>query len=382
MLKVLYLTVPSFFDLEISLIRELSKLVDIHVLMIVQPESMKRAAFAIDELDSRCSIIPSAEYKGMEKYSDMIDFKNWSIANNPDNSISSCIFLARQIASFYKKGGFDVLHSTTDCKTALMLMPFAYWHKHMLYTEHDPISHKHLSYIKDLLCYSLMFKSYKNLLLLSDSLLEPFCKKYKYDKKFIHFSKLSVYDFLTIYPDGKNNYGDYILFFGRIDKYKGVDHLIEAYLNSSLSQKDVKLVIAGKGNIEHNQNEFDNNIIFINRYIENNELAGLIRHCKFVVLPYLSATQSGCVMSAFAFNKPILATKVGDLPKVVIDDLTGFVVPPSDNQALTYGLEKMVNSDLNQLSLNISKLYQEGGELSWTVAVRQIYDAYRKILTR
>ena len=67
-MKILYLTVPSFFDLEISLIRELKKLVDIKAMMIVSPESMHSSAFSIDKMDGRCDIIPASEYGGMEKY--------------------------------------------------------------------------------------------------------------------------------------------------------------------------------------------------------------------------------------------------------------------------------------------------------------------------
>ena len=86
-MKILYLTVPSFFDLEISLIRELKKLVDIKVVMIVSPESMHSSAFSIDKLDERCDIIPATEYRGLEKYANMINLNDWYIANNPDNII-------------------------------------------------------------------------------------------------------------------------------------------------------------------------------------------------------------------------------------------------------------------------------------------------------
>lgn len=98
---------------------------------------------------------------------------------------------------------------------------------------------------------------------------------------------------------------DYILFFGRVDKYKGVDLLIQAYKQSS-KLKNTKLVIAGKG-IEYEKN---NNIIRINRFISDNEVAWLFKKSKFVVYPYISATMSGVLSLAYFFNKRVLLSDV------------------------------------------------------------------------
>lgn len=379
-MKVLYLTVPSFFDLEISLIRELKKLVDIKVVMIVSPESMHSSAFSIDKLDERCAIIPATQYNGMEQYKDMLNLEDWFIANNPDNSLGHGISLARKIHKFYKERGFTLLHSTTDCKTAIMHMPYALLNKNTLYTEHDPIPHVNKGRLYELVRYRLMFKCFKNLQFYSDALLKPFCEKFGYNKELIGFSRLSVYDFLTTYKDCRNQYGDYILFFGRISPYKGVDNLIEAYNKSEACHNGVKLVIAGKGSIEHDAQSLGEKIIFLNRYIDNDELANLVRHCKYVVLPYISATQSGCVMSAFAFNKPILATNVGDLPKVVMEGVTGSLCKPNDIESLCCAINKMEHTDLNSLSNRIADLYQEGGELSWQKSAQMMVGIYNSII--
>lgn len=381
-MKILYLTVPSFFDLEISLIRELKKLVDIKVMMIVSPESMHSSAFSIDKLDERCDIIPAIEYKGMEKYSEMLDLLDWYIANNPDNSILHSISLASKIHKYYKHNGFTLLHSTTDCKTAIMHMPYVWMTKNTLYSVHDPISHKKQSYVNDLLRYRLMFCSYKNILLMSDALLTPFCKRYGIITARIYFSRLSIYDFLQYYKETSNKYGKYMLYFGRIAPYKGVDNLIEAYLQSYERKRGVKLVIAGKGDIKHDKSRLTKDIIFINKYIDNDELANLIRHCQYVVLPYISATQSGCVMSAYAFNKPIIATNVGDLPKEVEDGKTGIICMPDDVNELQIAIDNMGKIDLSEMSSNIQSKYAEGGSYSWEAAAQSIYNAYIRISSK
>lgn len=378
-MKILYLTVPSFFDLEISLIQELKKLVDLKVVMIVSPESMRSSAFAIDKLDERCEIIPAANYQGMEKYREMLDLNDWFIANNPDNSIFHSISLAHKIHKFYIQKGFTHLHSTTDCKTAIMYLPYALMTRNTLYTVHDPISHKKLSFLNDLLRYRLTFKCYKNLLLLSDSLLIPFCKRYGIAKKNVFFSRLSIYKFLQYYKETPNELGDYMLFFGNIVPYKGVDNLIEAYLQSEERKRGVKLVIAGKGSLLHDVSKLEEDVVLKNRYIDNDELANLIRHCKYVVLPYISATQSGCVMSAYAFNKPVVATKVGDLPKEVEHERTGIICLPNDIKDLQLAIDRIGEVNLNAMSMAINSKYANGGLYSWTAAAQSIINTYTNI---
>lgn len=378
-MKVLYMTVPSFFDLEISLIRELKKFVNIKVVMIVSPESMHSSAFSIDALDERCDIIPASEYRGMEKYKEMIDLDDWFIANNPDNSILHGISLSCKIRKFYKENGFELLHGTTNCKTSLFLLPFVCRQKNTVLTKHDPIQHGKVSFLYELIKCRLVHKAYKKFILLSDALSGQFCQHYSIDQDDIFFSRLSIYDFLLSYDDLGNKYGDYLLFFGRIEKYKGVDVLIEAFLKTKAFADGRKLVIAGRGNISHNVTQLPPNVIFLNQYIPNDMLANLIRHCQFVVLPYLSATQSGCAMSAFAFNKPILATDVGDLPKVVVNGKTGQICPPDDVNALALSIDEMMDEKLVEYSNTIYDLYHCEGEYSWQKIAQGIVDIYNSL---
>lgn len=378
-MKILYLTVPSFFDLEISLIRELKKLVDIKVVMIVSPESMHSSAFSINKLYDKCDIIPAKEYVGMEKYKEMINLEDWYIANNPDNSLIHGISLAYKIHKFYRHNGFTLLHSTTDCKTAIMYLPYAWLTKHTLFTTHDPVPHKKPSFVREIVRHRILFKALKHHLFLSDALVESFCRRYNVTSDRTHFSRLSVYDFLHYYEESKNEYGKYMLFFGRIDTYKGVDVLIDAYEQSEARKNGIKLVVAGKGKINHDKSRLVDEIILLNRYINNDELANLIRHCSFVVLPYLSATQSGCVMSAFAFNKPIIATRVGDLPKEVDDGETGLICSPNDPEDLKAKIDAMVMSDIPAYVSRIEKKYAAGSMYSWEAAAQSIVNAYNQI---
>lgn len=378
-MKILYLTVPSFFDLEISLIRELTKIVDLKVLMIVSPESMHSSAFSIDKLDERCDIIPATVYRGLGKYANMINLNDWYIANNPDNSILHGISLAKKIRKFYNANGFTFLHSTTACKTATMNLPFYACLKNTLYTLHDPIPHKKQNLFDDIVRSRMMLRSFKNLLFLSDALIEPFCKRYGHARENIYFSRLSIYDFLKSYPQEPNQYGEYIFFFGRIDEYKGVDILIKAFLDSKVSKEGVNLIVAGKGTLNDIPENLPGNVKILNKYIPNDELAHLIRNCKFVVLPYRTATQSGCVMSAFAFNKPILATRVGDLPNEVIEGETGALCEPNSIESLSKAIDKFCGEDLTVLEDKIKKRFSPESEYSWAAIAKGLVNIYKSI---
>jgi glycosyltransferase involved in cell wall biosynthesis len=72
----------------------------------------------------------------------------------------------------------------------------------------------------------------------------------------------------------------------------------------------------------------------LNRYVPDEEVGELVAACDVVVLPYRAATQSGVVLVAYAGACPVISTRVGGLPEVVEDGVTGYLVPPEDPVAL------------------------------------------------
>ena len=99
---------------------------------------------------------------------------------------------------------------------------------------------------------------------------------------------------------------DYILFFGTVDEYKGVDLLIKAYESSPRLQR-LKLVIAGRGRDTFNSNP---NVIRINRFIDDAEVKDLFSKALFVVYPYRSTTMSGVLSIAYYFKKKVLLSSI------------------------------------------------------------------------
>jgi glycosyltransferase involved in cell wall biosynthesis len=78
----------------------------------------------------------------------------------------------------------------------------------------------------------------------------------------------------------------------------------------------------------------ERNVSVYSEYVPNEDVGIYFSACDVVVLPYVSATQSGIVQIAYQFDKPVIATDVGGLAEVVLDKKTGFIVPPETPNAL------------------------------------------------
>ncbi len=131
-----------------------------------------------------------------------------------------------------------------------------------------------------------------------------------------------------------------ILFFGLIRGYKGLHVLIDA-MQKVVARLPCHLVIAGEFYDDSQPyldrilaKNLDDYVTLVDRYIPNEELAMYFSGAEVVVLPYLSATQSGIVQVAFGFETPVITTNVGGLPEAVDHGRTGLVVEPDDAGAL------------------------------------------------
>jgi glycosyltransferase involved in cell wall biosynthesis/CelD/BcsL family acetyltransferase involved in cellulose biosynthesis len=128
-----------------------------------------------------------------------------------------------------------------------------------------------------------------------------------------------------------------ILFFGRMEKYKGLKFLIEASYLVEKIIPDLKVIIAGAGeDLKKRKKDITEKSIFEvhDEFIPNDKISDLFKRATLVVLPYIEASQSGVVAMAYAFKKPVIATNVGSIPEMVINGKTGLIVPPENPQAL------------------------------------------------
>ena len=128
----------------------------------------------------------------------------------------------------------------------------------------------------------------------------------------------------------------YILFFGFIRKYKGLDWLLQAYLNVADSLPNVDLLVAGEFYEDSapyldiiNASSHASRIHLHTHFIPNSAVADYFSVADLVAQPYKSATQSGVSQIAYHFEVPMLITNVGGLPELVPHGQAGWVAEPN-----------------------------------------------------
>jgi glycosyltransferase involved in cell wall biosynthesis len=117
----------------------------------------------------------------------------------------------------------------------------------------------------------------------------------------------------------------YILFFGFIRAYKGLDILLEAMAMENVQKTGVKLIVAGEF--------YEDATRYQSIISEKNIAESVVLHTDYIatekVQPYKTATQSGISLVAYHFEKPMVVSNVGGLPEIVPDGKAGYVVEPN-----------------------------------------------------
>lgn len=128
----------------------------------------------------------------------------------------------------------------------------------------------------------------------------------------------------------------YLLFFGLIRQYKGLDTLINAFADERIDKSKVKLIVAGEFYDDKlpyetliQQHQLQDSVILVDKFIPDNEVGNYFCAADMVVQPYKTATQSGVTQIAYHFNKPMLVTDVGGLKEMIPNNVVGYVVEPN-----------------------------------------------------
>lgn len=166
-----------------------------------------------------------------------------------------------------------------------------------------------------------------------------------------------------------NSENNYILFFGFIRNYKGLDLLIKAFSESNLKSKNYKLLIAGEFYEDEKQYLVLINTLKLNDYIElhshyipDAEIKYYFGACNLVVQPYRSATQSGISQLAYHFEKPMIVTNVGGLPEIVKHHETGFVTEVNPT-AIAKAMNDFTDGDINRFD---DAIREEKTKYTWS----------------
>lgn len=175
----------------------------------------------------------------------------------------------------------------------------------------------------------------------------------------------------------------YMLFFGLVRAYKGLDLLIEAFADHRFRESQIKLIIAGEYYSDKKlytdligKYSLEKDIIQVDRFIQDSEVRYYFSACDLVVQPYKSATQSGITQIAYHFNKPMVVTDVGGLSELCPDGKVGYVTS-TDPKAIAGAIIRFFR-ETNQKEM-IDQIIEEKKKFSWGVLTQNIFTLLDRI---
>lgn len=169
---------------------------------------------------------------------------------------------------------------------------------------------------------------------------------------------------------------NYLLFFGFIREYKGLDLLLEAFNDQYFKQQNIKLIIAGEFYCDEKpylelieKFSLKEQVILKTDFIPDNEVVNYFCAADMVVQPYKHATQSGVTQIAYHFEKPMLVTNVGGLPELVPHVKAGYVVEPSANEIRKALIDFYQNKKSEVL---IAGVKEEKKRFAWNIMAEKV----------
>jgi D-inositol-3-phosphate glycosyltransferase len=174
----------------------------------------------------------------------------------------------------------------------------------------------------------------------------------------------------------------YLLFFGFIRDYKGLDLLLKAFSDQRLRNLHLKLIVAGEFYTDSKpyndlikELNMANEVILRNDFIPNEEVNQYFCASDLVVQPYKHATQSGVTQIGYYFDKPMLVTNVGGLSEIIPHNKVGYVVKP-DPESIAVAIADFFNN--NRKSEFENNIIVEKQKYLWSNMVNAILEVYKE----
>ena len=177
---------------------------------------------------------------------------------------------------------------------------------------------------------------------------------------------------------------NYLLFFGFIRDYKGLDLLLNAFADTRLRKFPVKLLVAGEYYSSPEpylelikKNGLEDLIELRTDFIADEEVNLYFSAADMVVQPYKSATHSGVTQIGYHFNKPMLVTNVGGLAEIIPDGKIGYVVEPESQKIADALVDFYANDRMAEFEAN---MVEEKKKFSWMNMVNTFLSVYNNII--
>lgn len=178
------------------------------------------------------------------------------------------------------------------------------------------------------------------------------------------------------------------LFFGQIKEVKGLEILIDAFAMVRKTRDDVVLIIAGKVW----KDDFSKYSLLIEslglrrfivldiRYIHDNEVAAFYAASDFVVLPYKRIYQSGVLLMAMSYSKPVIVSNLLGMTEIVEDNLTGFIFEANNAHSLAATMIRALNSNASIPFIVNNAMNKMRGKFSWGSIGKETANFYSRLM--
>lgn len=196
----------------------------------------------------------------------------------------------------------------------------------------------------------------KTVVLRNKKYIDEMLKRYKISTE--HVKYLELWRRYPMYTEPQ--YTGRVLFFGRINPYKGANNLLEIVRLCPEIQFDVIGKVDPLMEDIAKQLSREKNVKLVNEYVSDDEMREAFTQADWIILPYNSASQSGIIIDAYKYSRPVIAFDVGAIAEQVEDGLTGYLIPPNDIEAMTACLKKVELLSINEYRALSVKSYNYG----------------------
>lgn len=394
--RVVYYTRPGYFDPAFSLLGPLSAVAEVHLIVEIAPEGRGIGAFCVPKTPLPSGLLlakalPEWLPAGIQARLENLASFHLAVYNTRRAFDPRGLLTSWQVARYIDSIRPQVLHFDEASSRAVAL-PYLLPYLPLVLSVHDSKAHLGESGGRFEFARRLFLRRVRALIFHSQYAQRTFPRLPVLQSGGVQTRviPLGIYDVFrdvgaVALTEGDDACNSTVLCFGRVSPYKGIETLLAAAPLVARQVPHFRLVIAGAPVPGYRvpitpELESDGHCEYRLRPIPLNETRSLFEQCAVVVLPYIEATQSGVVATAYAFHKPVVATVVGGLPEMVEDGVTGRLVPPRDPVALARAIVELLRDSGKRQRMSDAIRRKEHGELSSPRLVDMTLDVYRSAL--
>ena len=175
-----------------------------------------------------------------------------------------------------------------------------------------------------------------------------------------------------------------VLSLGVIRPYKGLEFLLRSWPH--VTTPNAQLVVAGGGDPAYaaqlvelaRQLDLGDSVLFRIGYVSDADHDALHRACDVVVLPYREISQSGALMTAMAYGRPVVASDIGGFREVIDSGRNGVLVTYGDTAAMAAAVSALLDDPQRRAEIGAAALADVRSTFSWDSIARSTMDCYMR----